>query len=99
MTRLFRSGVYPPLRGTALRLDEEQTIFYTRGSVHFSAPIRHVRPNPLVLYANPREGRHLLIKEDGCASENEVERHAIGQRVANHAEGSPPGRGYPSEVT
>jgi len=36
-TRLFRNGVYPPLRGTFLSLDDGTFIFYTRGSVEFYA--------------------------------------------------------------
>ena len=32
-TRLFRNGVYPPLRGTFLTLDDRTHILYTRGSV------------------------------------------------------------------
>lgn len=34
-TRLFRTGTYPPLRGTFLSLDERNNILYTRGSVDF----------------------------------------------------------------
>lgn len=33
--RLYRDGVYPPLRGTLLELSEDQSILYTRGSVPF----------------------------------------------------------------
>ncbi|MBL8090894.1 MAG: hypothetical protein JNJ43_11230 [Anaerolineales bacterium] len=33
--RLFRTGSYPPLRGTFLSLDEINHILYTRGSVNF----------------------------------------------------------------
>jgi hypothetical protein len=36
-TRLFRSGVYPPLRGTFLSLDDAHHVLYTRGSVEFYA--------------------------------------------------------------
>jgi hypothetical protein len=36
-TRLFRNGVYPPIRGTFLSLDERSHILYTRGSVEFYA--------------------------------------------------------------
>jgi len=36
-TRLFRNGVYPPLRGTFLSLDDHTHILYTRGSVEFYA--------------------------------------------------------------
>jgi hypothetical protein len=35
MTRLFRDGQYPPLRGTFLSLDDSNHILYTRGSVEF----------------------------------------------------------------
>jgi hypothetical protein len=34
-TRLFRVGLYPPLRGTAIRVDEDQIVLYTRGGVEF----------------------------------------------------------------
>lgn len=34
-TRLFRSGVYPPLRGTELALDGDRRLLYLRGSVNF----------------------------------------------------------------
>jgi len=34
-TRLFRTGSYPPLRGSYLSLDEKNHILYTRGSVDF----------------------------------------------------------------
>jgi hypothetical protein len=64
--RLFRNGAYPPLRGTAMRLDDEQTILYTRGSVDFfrTYPGMYV-PNPLVLYAQRRDTAdwNLLLKE------------------------------------
>jgi hypothetical protein len=64
--RLFRNGVYPPLRGTAMRLDDEQTILYTRGSVDFfrTYPGLYV-PNPLVLHAQRRDTPdwNLLLKE------------------------------------
>jgi hypothetical protein len=36
-TRLFRNGVYPPLRGTFVSFDECTQILYTRGSVEFYA--------------------------------------------------------------
>ena len=64
--RLFRNGVYPPLRGTAMRLDDAQTILYTRGSVDFfrTYPGLYV-PNPLVLHAQRRDTPdwNLLLKE------------------------------------
>jgi hypothetical protein len=64
--RLFPNGVYPPLRGTAMRLDNAQTILYTRGSVDFfrTYPGLYV-PNPLVLHAQRRDTPdwNLLLKE------------------------------------
>jgi argonaute-like protein implicated in RNA metabolism and viral defense len=33
--RLFRVGLYPPLRGTTVFVDEDCAILYTRGSVDF----------------------------------------------------------------
>jgi len=64
--RLFRNGVYPPLRGTAMRLDDEQSILYTRGSVDFfrTYPGMYV-PNPLMLHAQRRDTPdwNLLLKE------------------------------------
>jgi len=35
--RLFRTGLYPPLRGTLLELGDKQHALYTRGSVEFFA--------------------------------------------------------------
>lgn len=34
-TRLFRSGQYPPLRGTFVNFDQQHSILYTRGSIDF----------------------------------------------------------------
>jgi hypothetical protein len=34
-TRLFRVGLYPPLRGTTVLVDEDQALLYTRGGVDF----------------------------------------------------------------
>ncbi len=47
-TRLFRSGNYPPLRGTFLSLDQRHHVLYTRGSVPYYAtyPGMYV-PRPL----------------------------------------------------
>jgi hypothetical protein len=46
--RLYRDGVYPPLRGTALELESDEFILYTRGSVPFfqTYPGKYV-PRPL----------------------------------------------------
>lgn len=35
MTRLYRQGAYPPLRGTYLELDDTESLLYTNGSVDF----------------------------------------------------------------
>ncbi|HWE94207.1 MAG TPA: hypothetical protein VG269_09605 [Tepidisphaeraceae bacterium] len=35
MTRLYRQGAYPPLRGTCLELDDSESLLYTNGSVDF----------------------------------------------------------------
>ena len=34
-TRLFRNGVYPPMRGTVLELSDDESLLYARGSVPF----------------------------------------------------------------
>ena len=49
-TRLFRVGVYPPLRGTFASLDNRHHLLYTRGSVEFfeTYPGMYV-PRPLKL--------------------------------------------------
>jgi hypothetical protein len=50
MTRLYRLGVYPPLRGSLVRFDKDQALLYTRGSVEFfrTYPGMYV-PRPLML--------------------------------------------------
>ncbi len=50
MTRLYRMGVYPPLRGSLVRFDKDQALLYTRGSVEFfrTYPGMYV-PRPLML--------------------------------------------------
>jgi hypothetical protein len=64
--RLLRKGIYSPLRGTALRVDDEQTILYTRGSVDFfrTYPGMYV-PTPLLLRAQRRDSSdwNLLLRE------------------------------------
>lgn len=54
--KLVRQGDYPPLRGTAMRLDRDTALLYTRGSVDFFAtyPGMYV-PNPLVLRCQRRD--------------------------------------------
>lgn len=48
-TRLYRAGIYPPLRGTFLSLDDQTHILYTRGSIDFFSvyPGMYV-PRPLL---------------------------------------------------
>lgn len=50
MTRLYRMGVYPPLRGSLVRFDRDQALLYTRGSVEFfrTYPGMYI-PRPLML--------------------------------------------------
>lgn len=54
--RLFRSGKYPPLRGTLLELDERDLVLYTRGSVDFyrTYPGMYV-PKPLAFRIDEAE--------------------------------------------
>lgn len=50
MTRLYRLDVYPPLRGSLLRFENDQALLYTRGSVEFfrTYPGMYI-PRPLML--------------------------------------------------
>jgi hypothetical protein len=50
MTRLYRLGVYPPLRGSLVRFDKDEALLYTRGSVEFfrTYPGMYI-PRPLML--------------------------------------------------
>lgn len=50
LTRVYRQGSYPPLRGTYLELDKDESLLYTNGSVDFyrSYPGLYV-PRPLSL--------------------------------------------------
>jgi len=50
LTRLFRAGTYPPLRGTFLKIQESMGLLYLRGSVQFfrTYPGMYV-PRPLEL--------------------------------------------------
>lgn len=54
--KLVRQGDYPPLRGTAMRIDRDTSLLYTRGSVDFFAtyPGMYV-PNPLILRCQRRD--------------------------------------------
>jgi hypothetical protein len=35
LSRLFRDGLYPPLRGTLVLVDDDNCLLYTRGAVEF----------------------------------------------------------------
>ena len=50
MTRIYRLGAYPPLRGSLVRFSKDQALLYTRGSVEFfrTYPGGYV-PRPLML--------------------------------------------------
>ena len=51
-TRLFRVGLYPPLRGTTAFIDEDTALLYTRGGVDFfqTYPGKYV-PRPIEIVA------------------------------------------------
>jgi len=64
-TRLFRAGVYPPLRSTLVTLDEAEMLLYTRGSVDFfeTYPGKYV-PVPLRLRCeNTEQTQGFLARE------------------------------------
>jgi hypothetical protein len=46
--KLFRNGQYPPLRGTFLKMNDKEGVFYTRGSVEFYRTYTGLYvPNPI----------------------------------------------------
>ncbi len=64
-TRLFRDGIYPPLRGTMLSLDDRTHLLYSRGSVpHFATYPGMYVPRPLKFYiAQAEESPRRLAEE------------------------------------
>jgi hypothetical protein len=61
-TRLYRGGLYPPLRGTAIEIDENEVILYSRGSVDFfqTYPGMYVpRPIDIVTEDSDRSISHI----------------------------------------
>ncbi|WP_088892392.1 argonaute/piwi family protein [Leptolyngbya ohadii] len=64
-TRLFRSGKYPPLRGTFMSLDESTHILYTRGSIDFFStyPGMYV-PRPLKFRCESVEGTPKALAQE-----------------------------------
>jgi hypothetical protein len=65
LTRLFRMGVYPPLRGTLLSLDDQVHVLYTRGSVDFYSvyPGLYV-PRPLLFRCDYVEQTPLSLAKE-----------------------------------
>lgn len=65
LTRLFRIGSYPPLRGTFLSLDERSHILYTRGSVDFFStyPGMYV-PRPLLFRCEHTEQTPIFLAKE-----------------------------------
>lgn len=63
--RLFRSGKYPPLRGTFIELDESTCALYSRGSVDFyrTYPGNYV-PNPLAFRIDDAESTARELAEE-----------------------------------
>jgi hypothetical protein len=64
-TRLFRIGVYPPLRGTFLSLDDRMNVLYTRGSVDFFAvyPGLYI-PRPLLFRCEQTEQTSRFLAQE-----------------------------------
>lgn len=68
LTRLYRPGPYPPLRGTLLDLDQRHHVLYTRGSVDFFAtyPGLYV-PRPLELRCEQTEQTPTFLAQEVLA--------------------------------
>ncbi len=66
--RLFREGIYPPLRGTFMSLDEERHLLYTRGSVDFfqTYPGMYI-PVPLLMRKEHGDGHAKLLATEVLA--------------------------------
>jgi hypothetical protein len=64
-TRLFRTGTYPPLRGTLLKLDASTALLYLRGSVNFfqAYPGMYV-PRPLEFSIYSSEATQLKLAQE-----------------------------------
>ena len=63
--RLYRKGVYPPLRGTGLSFDDDEFILYTRGSVPFfqTYPGMYV-PRPTNVRIANSEQTHTFLSQE-----------------------------------
>ena len=66
--RLYRDGVYPPLRGTGLSLDRDEFVLYTRGSVPFfqTYPGMYV-PRPKNIRIESSEQTHGFLAQEVLA--------------------------------
>jgi hypothetical protein len=68
LIRLFRNGVYPPLRGMCLSLDDRQQILYTKGSVEFFATYPGMyMPRTLRITADKVENTPRFLAEEVLA--------------------------------
>jgi hypothetical protein len=67
-TRLYRAGVYPPMRGTLFTLDDAEMVLYTRGSVDFfeTYPGKYV-PVPLRLRCESTEQTRTFLAREVLA--------------------------------
>jgi hypothetical protein len=67
-TRLLRAGVYPALRGTGVRFDEDTAILYSRGSVDFfqTYPGMYV-PKPLEIITEDSDRSIIEIAKEVLA--------------------------------
>ena len=67
-TRLYRIGNYPPLRGSAIEVDDDQVMLYTRGSVDFfqTYPGMYV-PRPLEIVAEDSDRSVSAIAKEALA--------------------------------
>ncbi len=67
-TRLYRAGVYPPMRGTLVTLDDAEMVLYTRGSVDFfeTYPGKYV-PSPLRLRCEDTEQTQTFLAREVLA--------------------------------
>ena len=74
LTRLFRIGSYPPLRGTLLKVEDDRHVLYTRGSVPFfeAYPGLYV-PRPLDVRYERTEQPPDELARNLVAYENELE--------------------------
>ena len=67
-TKLYRAGVYPPLRGTLVALDDTEMVLYTRGSVDFfeTYPGKYV-PIPLRIHGESTEQTQRFLAREVLA--------------------------------